>query len=138
VARQKRKTNASKSKRKRSKKRNRKRLQWMTKQLALWMTGIVVLLHVVMLLTWWLAPSWNPPRVQLFELIWAWMHQPTFYPFVALVIGGPTLSVFAWHITGKHHRVIAVSWCVFMALLVTQFSGRAMMMGKVLWWAVFE
>ncbi len=94
----------------------------------------VALLQGAMLLTWAVAPTWDPPRVMLFELIWAWMHQPAFYPFVALLLGGPVLTFIAWRIKGKHKPWLAASWIVFSLITWLVFEHRLLVMVDVLRW----
>lgn len=97
-------------------------------------TAGVALLQAAMLLTWWVAPTWDPPRGQLFELVWAWMHQPTFYPFVALIIGGPVLTVLAVRIKGPHRPWLIIAWIAFCLATWHFFPNRLMVMVNVLRW----
>lgn len=97
-------------------------------------TAGVALLHGAMLLTWWVAPTWDPPRGQLFELVWAWMHQPTFYPFVALLIGGPVLTVLAIRLKGPHRIWLVLSWIAFGLVAWFVFHDRLIVMVNVLRW----
>lgn len=97
-------------------------------------TAGVAILQGAMLLTWWVAPTWDPPRVRIMNLIWAWMHQPTFYPFVALLIGGPVLTVIAIRIAGTHRIWLVVSWLAFCLVAWNVFQHRLLVMVDVLRW----
>lgn len=98
------------------------------------MAQAVVLLQWSLLLTLWVTPTWTPPKVKLFELLWAWMHRPTFYPLIALVIAGPVLTILAWTSHGTHRIWLVLSWLVFAAVIQSQFSERVTTMVRVLWW----
>lgn len=100
------------------------------------LTWLVVALQSAMLLTLWVTPTWQPPRVRLFELIWAWMHRPTFYPLAALMVVGPIASVMAWCCRGRHGRWLLLSWLVFLTIMAGGFSERVSTMARVLWWVV--
>ena len=100
------------------------------------LTWVVIALQSAMLLTLWVTPTWQPPRVRLFELVWAWMHQPTFYPVAALIVVGPIASVMAWSCRGKHMRWLLLSWVIFIAILIECFSQRVAAMTRVLWWLI--
>ncbi|MEX2213357.1 MAG: hypothetical protein WD768_04475 [Phycisphaeraceae bacterium] len=104
------------------------------RQFAAWLTWGVVLLQTAMLVTLAVTPTWQPPRVTFFELIWAWMHQPTFYPFAALLIGGPALTILAWTIKGWHRAALVVAWCCFAVLLHHHFGERVGTMWRVIVW----
>ncbi len=97
-------------------------------------TIAITLLQGAMLLTWWVAPTWHPPRAHLLQLIWAWMHQPTFYPFVALLIGGPVLTILAVRIKGKHRLGLAICWGTFSLIAWFAFEDHLMAMVDVLRW----
>ncbi len=103
-----------------------------------WMTWAVVLLQTCMLVTLAVAPRWNPPRGQFFEVVWAWMHKPSFYPFVALLIGGPVLTFLATQVKGIHRWWLVIAWSAFFIILVNFFSDRVMVMGRMLWWRYLE
>ena len=100
------------------------------------LTWIVVALQGAMLLTWWVAPTWDPPRLHLFEVLWAWMHEPTFYPFVALLIAGPLLTFVAWRVRGGHRAALVVAWLCFAGVTAEFFANRFDVMARVLWWQV--
>lgn len=103
-----------------------------------WMTWGVVLLQTALLVTLAVAPRWNPPRGQFFEVVWAWMHKPSFYPFVALLIGGPVLTFLATQVKGLHRWWLVICWSAFFILLVNFFGERVMVMGRTLWWKYLE
>ncbi len=98
------------------------------------LTATVVLLQWSLLLTLWVTPTWTPPKMKFFELLWAWLHRPTFYPLVALVVGGPVLSVLAWAGRGTHRIWLVISWVAFAGAIHHWFSDRFMAMLRVLWW----
>lgn len=100
------------------------------------MAAAVVIIQGAMLLTLWVTPTWTPPRVKFFELLWAWMHQPTFYPFIALLIGAPILTVLASLRPGYHRLCLSVSWALFALVIMGHFNDRVVAMTRVLWWQV--
>ncbi len=89
-----------------------------------------------MLLTLAVTPTDPPSGPHLLRLLWAWMHRPTFYPLVALLIGGPTLTWIAWRTPGKHRITLACAWGVFLIILIGAFGERTTVMLRVLWWQV--
>lgn len=98
------------------------------------MTWTVVALQAALLLTLAVTPG-DPPRAShLLQLIWAWMHKPTFYPLVALLCAGPPLSWLAWQTPGRHRAAIALAWALFLIVLATQFGERTAVMLRILWW----
>ncbi|GEM_PF-1801008 len=103
-----------------------------------WMTWAVVVLQACLLVTLAVAPRWNPPRGQFFEVVWAWMHKPSFYPFVALLVIGPVLSFLASQIKGMHRWWLLITWSAFFIILVNFFGDRVMVMGRMLWWRYLE
>jgi hypothetical protein len=107
-------------------------------QLARGMTWVVVLLHGAMLLTLAVTPTDPPPRCRLFELIWAWMHKPTFYPFAALLLAGPPCTIIAASLRGWHRLWLALSWAVFAAAVIALHGGRVEAMVRILWWQCVE
>jgi len=100
------------------------------------LTWLVIALQSVLLLTLWVTPTWQPPPMRLFELVWAWMHRPTFYPLAALIVVGPIASVIAWSCRGRHWRWLVLGWLIFGTLLGGCFSQRVATMARVLWWLV--
>ena len=121
-----------------SRRTTKKRKAWIKprhrRQFAAWLTWGVVLLQTAMLVTLAVTPTWQPPRVTFFELIWAWMRQPTFYPFVLLLLGGPTLTILAWMIRGWHRAGLVIAWFAFALLLHHHFGERVATMWRVLVW----
>ena len=100
------------------------------------LTWLVIALQSALLLTLWVTPTWQPPKVKLFELLWAWMHRPTFYPLIALTVAGPIASVMALSCRGKHRRWLLLGWLVFITVLVGWHGERVNTMARVLWWYV--
>lgn len=86
-----------------------------------------------MLLTLAVTDTWHPPRIGLLELLWAWMHRPTFYPLVALLVGGPVLTIIAWRMRGRHHLPLLLSWLIFGVAAWYFFERRIDLMLRVLW-----
>ncbi len=110
----------------------------MREQLCMRLTCGVVVLQGAVLLTLWVTPTWTPPRIKLIELLWAWMHQPTFYPLAVLVAAGPVMTIAAWVGRGRHRLWLVVSWLVFAVIIVRSFGDRAEAMMRVLWWVITE
>ncbi len=109
-----------------------------TRRAAHWMTWAVVLLQGAMLLTLAVTPAAAPPRGTFFQLLWASARKPTFYPFVALLIGGPALTLLAWQMRGRDRAVLIASWFVFAGLTAHFFGERVMTMWRVVWWRYVE
>lgn len=98
------------------------------------MVWIVILLQGAMLLTLFVTkPHPLTHRIRLAELVWAWMHQPAFYPLVALLVGGPVLSVMAMSMRGQHRVWLALSWAIFALLVYVYFPDRAVSMTRSLY-----
>ena len=102
------------------------------------LTTTVIVLQMAVLLTLWITPTWTPPKMKLVELLWAWLHEPTFYPFIALLIGGPILTAIAWCYRGPHRLWLVLAWVIFIAVLFGGFHDRVMAMIRVLWWRITE
>ncbi len=98
------------------------------------LTVLVISLQAAFLLTLWVTPTWTPPRLKFFELIWAWMHRPTFYPLMALLAAGPVLTIVAWLHSGRHRAWLALGWLGFSFLLFKYHHERVVAMARVLWW----
>jgi len=98
-------------------------------------TLAVLALQAALLLTLWVTPPWNPPRVRLLRLLWAWSHEPQFYPLAALLAGGPLLTWLAWRKRGKHRHYLVVGWAAFLLVVVGLYAARVSAMLQVLWWA---
>lgn len=96
----------------------------------------VISLQGALLLTLWVTPTWTPPRVQFIELLWAWMHRPTFYPLVALIAAGPLMTLVAWTSPGRHRLWLVLSWLVFAVVLTQYYGDRSRVMLRTLWWVV--
>jgi hypothetical protein len=100
------------------------------------MVVAVVILQASLLLTLAVTPTDPPGGPRLLALLWAWMHKPTFYPLVALIVGGPILSWIAWQTPGKHRGLLVTSWLIFVTVLTSFFSERVQAMLRILWWQV--
>lgn len=100
------------------------------------LTWLVIALQWALLLTLWVTPTWQPPRVRFIELIWAWMHRPTFYPLASLTVVGPIATVMAWPCRGQHRRWLLLGWLAFFTVLVGWHWERITTMSRVLWWYV--
>jgi len=125
-------------KRRRAGPRHRKRLLTPARRRAICqrLVGSVVILQAVLLLTLAATPTDPPGGPRLLELLWAWMHKPTFYPLIALVVGGPALSWIAWKTPGKHRTTLVLAWLIFGVILTNTFGERVTVMIRVLWWWV--
>lgn len=97
---------------------------------------VVIALQAVLLLAFAATPTDPPPRITLFELLWASARKPTFYPLVALILAGPPLTILALRKAGRHRWWLAISWVGFAALLIACFGQRVAVMLRVLWWQV--
>lgn len=106
------------------------------RRLAAHLAWVVVLLQATMLVTLWVSkPLPRPPRVQWFELLWAWMHEPHFYPLAALIGAGIPLSIIVLAIRGSHRLVLAATWAFFALVIVLYYPQRFMLMLRTLYWA---
>ena len=97
---------------------------------------VVVALQVAVLLALALTPGEPPPRVELFELLWAAARRPTFYPLVALLTAGPILTALALREPGRQRAWLATAWCAFTLIALVAFGPRLVVMIDVLWWYV--
>jgi hypothetical protein len=93
-------------------------------------------LQAALLLTLAATPSDPPTASHLLQLIWAWMHKPTFYPLTALLCAGPPLTWIAWRTKGRHRAALVCAWAVFLVILITAFGERTLVMLRILWWQV--
>lgn len=100
------------------------------------LTWVVIGLQSALLITMWATPSDPPSGPHLLRLLWAWMHKPSFYPLVALLIAGPPLTYLAWRTPGRHRAAIVAAWLIFLTILVTAFGERTWIMLRILWWHV--
>jgi hypothetical protein len=100
------------------------------------LTWSVIGLQAALLLTLAVTPTDPPSGSHLLQLVWAWMHRPTFYPLAALLVGGPVLSCIAWHTPGRHRAAIVTAWIVFLTVLLGVFGNRTVVMLQILWWHV--
>jgi len=94
----------------------------------------VVVLHAMLLLTLELTGPWDPPRVPLFELLWASARRPSIQLAVLVLLVTPVCTAMAWSIRGRHRWWLAASWCVLIAVLLLRFARRLEVIWNVLWW----
>lgn len=76
-----------------------------------------------------------PPEVfdWLFQAVWAWMHEPSFYPLAGLIVAGIPMTLIVFQIQGPGRFWLALSWAVFVPLLMHWHGRRVWVMLKVLW-----
>ncbi len=101
------------------------------------LTWLVVALQAALLLTLAATPADPPTGPHPLQLLWAWMHKPTFYPLVALLGAGPPLSWLAWRTPGQHRAALLCVWAGFLLILLTTFGHRTAVMLRILWWQVY-
>lgn len=92
---------------------------------------IVFLLQLAVLLTWLITDRpWgdaSASRAGLMDMLWYWIRQPSFYPFLALVVLGVPMTAMSWLIwRGRHRAVLVVSWGFFFLIAATFFSDYFM------------
>lgn len=114
--------------------RLRRRVKAIKRRSAQHLTAAVVVLHLVMLLALELTGPWDPPRVPLFELLWAGARRPTIQLAVLVVLITPVATMLAWLVKGKHRWLLAASWLVLGLVLATRFPRRVEVIMNVLWW----
>ncbi|MEX1017711.1 MAG: hypothetical protein WD534_10180 [Phycisphaeraceae bacterium] len=95
---------------------------------------VVLALQAALLVTLAVTPSRLPPRLTLFELLWALPQRPTFYPFIAVLLAGPVLTVLACRVRGAHRVWLAVGWPVFVVVLLACFGNRVALMLRIIDW----
>lgn len=108
------------------------------KTIARRVTWGVIILQSALLLTMAVTPTWIPPRVKMFELIWAAMREPIFYPLIAVFTFGPGMTLTAWIVPGRHRAVLAIAWSVFLVAVMSLYGDRVGVMMRVLWWEYGE
>jgi len=91
-------------------------------------------MQAAVLVTLAVTSDWGATSGALGERLWAWMNRPAFYPLVALLVGGPILSVLAWRVKGAHRWVIVLSWVAFIAIALWAFPGKVESMLRVILW----
>lgn len=98
------------------------------------MAQVVIALQVSLVLALVLVPG-DPPEVRLtwLELLWASARRPMFYPFVAVLIAGPVLTLLAVSQPGRHRAWLALGWCAFSLVIMLLFARRIAVMLEVLW-----
>jgi len=95
---------------------------------------VVALLQGAVLLTFAVTPTrWLPKPGDVWSLIWAYFHQPQFYPLLALMVGGPVLTAVAWSVRGRHRAILVITWVVFTAALFYLWRERVVTMLYVVW-----
>jgi hypothetical protein len=107
----------------------------MLKRFATRSAWIVALTQGAVLLAFYVDPADPPPGVfgSLGQAIWAWMHEPSFYPLAAVIAAGLPLTVAAMLVRGPHRFWLAGSWAVFVPLLARWHGPRVEAMLRVLW-----
>lgn len=95
---------------------------------------VVMALQAALLVTLWVTPSTLPPRLTLLELLWALPRRPTFYPLLAVLTAGPTLTLIACQLRGRHRIWLLIAWPMFVTVLVTLFGERVALMLRIVWW----
>ena len=101
---------------------------------ARYLTAGVFGLQLFFILTMIFDPAGEPIALPPFELLWAWMHQPSFYPFVAVLTFGPVLTIVAWRMRGPHRLLLIFSWLVVLVIVYVYFYERILLKMKILWW----
>jgi len=104
------------------------------RRMAVRLTWVVVGIQAALLVTLWVTPMWLPPKMRFMELLWAWMHRPTFYPLTVLVFAGPVLSGLAWCCPGRHRLWLVASWLGLVVVVFRFHHDRVTAMLRVLWW----
>lgn len=92
----------------------------------------VVALQGALLLTLTVTEPADPPKGTVLELFWASTQRAVFYPLVALLIGGPVLTIMAWQAKGRHRSLLMIAWPLFFAVLLYFFEARFRVMLKAL------
>lgn len=98
-----------------------------------YLTACVVGLQLIYIGALLADPASQPWDVEFAELLWAWMHKPSFYPFLAVFLVGPLLSVLAWRIRGPHRFWLAVGWLAFLAVIYFYYLNRVLLKAEILW-----
>ncbi|WP_432799788.1 hypothetical protein [Poriferisphaera sp. WC338] len=103
-------------------------------------TLIIFALQTWLLLTLYFTTSDPPPRLHLFELIWALMHRPAFYPLVILILAAPPLTFIAFKIRPRtpiyhprnHRTWLFIIWATTFSVLFIYFPHRIDLMLRIL------
>lgn len=104
------------------------------RRIARYLTALVAALQLVTLGAMWADPASQPLNLLPFELFWAWMHKPSFYPVIAVLTVAPALSVLAWQVRGPHRIGLACCWLAFAAVIYFCFYERVALNLRILWW----
>ena len=94
---------------------------------------MVVALQLVCIGTFIADPATQPIGLEPFELLWAWMHQPSFYPLVALLVAGPPLTLLSLRIHGPHRLPLILAWLIFVTVMYLWFYDRVLLKLEILW-----
>lgn len=114
--------------------RLRRRVKAVKRRSAQHLAAGVVVLHLVLLLALELTGPWDPPRVPLFELLWAAARRPTIQLSVLVALITPVATALACLVRGNHRWLLAGSWLVLGLALATRFPRRVEVIWNVLWW----
>jgi hypothetical protein len=93
----------------------------------------VVALQVALLATLGFTTRWQPPRVRVFEAIWAWVANVSFYPMLLLLIGGPVITWLAFKLDRRKVGLLFIAWAAFGVTLIMAFGTEAQAMLLTLW-----
>jgi hypothetical protein len=96
----------------------------------------VVALQGAVLVAMSVTSNWPRSGLTLLELLWAAAHKPLFYVLVALLVGGPALTLLAWRLSRDIRGWLVAAWVAFIAVMATQFHDETSLMLRVLWWAI--
>ena len=103
------------------------------RRLGRYLAVMVVGLQLVVIGTFFADPASDPIDLPLFQLLWAWMHKPSFYPLVALLIAGPLLTLICLRIRGPHRPALLLAWVVFGGVVYWLFWDRTLLKLEILW-----
>ena len=78
-------------------------------------------------------PMKPPPRIHLFELIWAWLHEPMFYVLLITMSGAAVLTLLAWPVRGWHRATLIGAWGVVVIIGGYKWGPVLVAMVRVLW-----
>lgn len=104
------------------------------RRLGRYLATCVVGLQLVCIGAFMADPAPMPLDLTFFQLLWAWMHKPSFYPFVALLLAGPPLTFLSMRIRGPHRPGLVLAWIVFLIVIYAFYYDRVMLKLKILWW----
>lgn len=119
--------------------RSSRRRRWFpggSRKVATRLFWAVVALQGAVLVAMAVTSDWPRSGLTLFELLWAAAHKPLFYVLVALLVGGPALTLTAWRLSRESRGWLVAAWVGFVAVMATQFQEETSLMLRVLWWAI--